>query len=274
MRPVFPNSATVTVNGRLVLRKAPPGRVALKVRYGLFVHPVHGPVLVDTGYGPQVTEAPGRSLPLRLYSTVLRPMLVEDQAPQAVLARMGFTPADVRLVILTHLHADHVARLDEFPQARILTRRAVLDATLGRSRFANLHRGIFPELLPAGLMDRCTDIDSLPRVAAPPGLPDGHDLFGDGSVLAIDLPGHAEGHFGLCFPRLAPPLLYACDVQWRVQALEPGRAPGYPARAVAEDRAAWAATTAQVAAFARGGGQVVLCHQPEDTPFDLPAAAR
>ena len=89
------------------------------------------------------------------------------------------------------------------------------------------------------------------------GLGEGGDLFGDGSVLIIDLPGHAPGHVGLCFRKADPPLLYATDVQWmRAAAVDPGRAT-LAMRLVATEPAAVRASTAKVARFAAAGIRVV-----------------
>ena len=45
------------------------------------------------------------------------------EQPQAVLAKVGFTPADVDVVVLTHLHFDHAGNFDAFPNARVVVQR-------------------------------------------------------------------------------------------------------------------------------------------------------
>ena len=45
------------------------------------------------------------------------------ERPPAVLAKLGFTPADVDLVVLTHLHFDHAGNFDAFPNAEIVVQR-------------------------------------------------------------------------------------------------------------------------------------------------------
>jgi len=180
IKPVFANSAWVRTRDRLILKGAPFAPVDLPVRYGLLHHPTAGIVLIDTGYTPHALSAPNRSLALRSYSRLLGPKLRDEGQPEAVLARFGLTPADVGTVIVTHCHVDH----------------------LSPSSTAKLR-----------------DIADCPRKPAGAHLGDGADLFGDGSVLAVDLPGHAEGHFGLLFPHLPAPLLYAVDAQWRLPAV-------------------------------------------------------
>ena len=272
MRPVFANSAFVTAPERFVLKGGRWQAIDLKVRYGLFRHPDAGLVLIDTGYGPRVTQGP-RSLPLRLYNALLGPKLIAAGQPEAVLRRFNATPADVGTVVLTHHHADHVSALDLFPQARIVTKAAALERIRGRNGWTNLRHGVFRELLPEGLAARTRDVDGLALRDAPLDLGAGRDLFGDGSVLAIDLPGHAEGHFGLCFAMLPVPLLYAVDVQWLAAALPAERQPGFPASLVADDRHALADSARRVFAFRQAGGDVLLCHDPQTSPYDLPEDA-
>lgn len=272
MTPVFANSAFVSAPERLAVRGGGRHPLRFKVRYGVHQHPTAGLVLIDTGYGPRVTEGAGRSLPLRLYARLLRPELVEDHQPVRVLDRLGASTADVAAIVLTHFHADHVAALHLFPKAKIYAKAAVLARIRARSRFANLRHGIFDELLPQDLSSRIVDIDQLPVRPAPHGLGEGADLFGDGETLAVDLPGHAEGHFGICFAAQLVPLLYAVDAQWCAAALAPGKAPGLASALVASDRRALAASTRRVAAFVENGGDVLLCHDPSDSSYDLPGA--
>lgn len=269
MRLVFANSAAVRAPERLVRKGGGFALQDFPVRYGILHHPGMGLVLVDTGYSPRVT-AGQRSLSLRLYNAVLRPKLLGEGAPAAVLGAMGATLADVKAIILTHFHADHVAALDQFPQARIITSGRQYAEIRRRNAAQNLRHGIFPELLPADLGERLIDLEGMAWRDAPLGLGAGRDIFGDGRVLAIDLPGHAEGHIGLCFPERVVPFLYAVDVQWVEAALTPGVAPGLPASLVATDPRAAIESTARVDAFRKRGGEVLLCHDPMPSAYDWP----
>lgn len=265
MRPVFFNSAFVRVPERLVLKGGAWRGVDLRVRYGLAEHPVAGPGLIDLGYGPEVTVAPGRSWLLRLYAMLTRPKLVPEGQPRAVLSAQGIAPKDINWILLTHFHADHVAALPQFPNARIYCRKTAYDAMRARGALGNLHQGVFAELIP-DIANRIVDLAALDHV--PTALGAGVDLFGDGSLLTIDLPGHAEGHVGALFPALDPPLLYAVDAQWMAAALEPGRIPGFPASLVPHDLRAMRDTAARVAAFRDAAGAVLLCHEPGLSPYD------
>ena len=257
IRPIFTNTATIRTRSRLIL-KGGRGTVDLQVRVGLILHPTAGPVLIDAGYGPQVTSAPGRSLLLRFYTRMLGPVLRAGQSPVDLLAAHGVAPEDVRTILLTHLHADHVAWLPAFPQARLIT-----DGQTGGS----LRHGVFRELLPNDLPDRQADLRGFGQAALPFGLGHGFDIFGDGSVLGLPKPGHAPGHYGLVFTGDRP-LLYAVDAQWMLAAVTEDRIPGFPASLIAANGAAMRESAALVRRFHDAGGEVMLCHDPAHTAYD------
>lgn len=273
MTPVFANSATVRAPERLMLRGGTWASPAVRVRYGFFIHPLAGPVLIDTGYGPSVTQGAIRSAALKFYTRILRPELHATESPAALLARYGLKASDVRTIIVTHFHADHVSELKQFPNARFILDLEALRTLRRMSRLLQLHYGVFMELMPDDVESRARDIASLPRIASPGGLPQGFDLLGDGAVLAIPLPGHGHGHFGVCFAQESPPLLYGVDTQWLNRAIREDRAPGYPAKLIFADASAATRSSAIARAFCENGGTLVLCHDPDPTPYDLTEGA-
>lgn len=253
MTPIFANSATVSVPEHLVLARGSTRRLRLGVRFGVFVHPTQGPVLIDTGYGPEVTRGK-RSLPLWLYAAVLKPRLEEQ--PETVLKRLGFAPEDVKTIFITHFHADHISGLRRFSQARFIA--AGWDTLKRRSRFDRLRHGVFDELLPADFEARLTPLESLSAVPLPFGLGEGRDVFGDGSTLSLPLPGHALGHTGLIWPDRK--LIYAADAQWLKQAMRENRPPKGPARWVYEDEAEMRQSLDLLRRAEAAGCEVVFCH--------------
>lgn len=269
MKIVFANSAWVSAAERLTLRGGSWKSVRLRVRYGLILHPVAGPVLVDTGYTPEAVTGPGRGTMLRLYGALLKPELNAAGQVLPVLARFGLAPGDISVVIVTHFHADHISGLSLFPKARFIASDAAWSRLKARTAWQNLRHGVFAELFPADFESRLDGLSSKQQVAPHDGVPAGADLFGDGSIVAVDLPGHADGQFGLLFPNMERPLLYAVDVQWLLGALKEERTPGFPASLLAEDFAAIEPTSAMLRRFLAAGGQVMLCHDPDLTPYDL-----
>lgn len=272
MRPVFSNSAWVKAPARLILRNGSWRMRRLRVRYGLFVHPTQGPILIDTGYTAHSLSGADRSFWLRAYGRMLAPTLNNDAQPAPFLQRFGLRPSDIAAVIVTHFHADHVSGLNAFPNARFIASRLGYEALIASRGFANIRHGMFPELLPAEFETQLSPIEAC--VTRPvQHLQDGYDLFGDGSVLAIPLPGHAAGHFGLLFPQLPSPLLYATDTQWLLEALPASRRPRFAPRLISEDYQASCTSADQVDAFRRAGGTVMLCHDDVPARYDVEEGA-
>jgi glyoxylase-like metal-dependent hydrolase (beta-lactamase superfamily II) len=257
--PDFINSATIRAPERLLLRGGSWRSIAVGVRYGLMVHPDLGPVLIDTGYGPRATEGSGRGFLLKTYGAILRPVLDRQGAPAAALARLGFAAADVRRIVVTHFHADHIAALRDFPNATFITSGEAVAQIGAMSASSRIRNGIFDELLPTDFAARVLPLEACAQRHLPFGLGAGHDIFGDGTCLAVDLPGHGIGHFGLVWPKLSPPLLYGVDATWLSEALAL-RLPAGIVTAVYHDRVATVASAARVRAFGEAGGRVVLCH--------------
>jgi glyoxylase-like metal-dependent hydrolase (beta-lactamase superfamily II) len=270
MSPVFVNSAFVHAPERLVLRGGRWIRVALKVRYGVIRHPSAGLVLVDTGYTEEVLRGDHRSLALRAYAKAFGPDIVPKGQPAAALKAMGYDRGDVTEIIITHFHPDHISGLRQFSNARFVASGQAYDSLRRSSSLQNTRHGVFPELLPDDFDARFEALEGRAKLSAGSEFGEGYDLFGDGSTVSIDLPGHAVGQFGLLFPQEPTPLLYAVDTQWMMDALDENRAPGFPATLVAEDGSAARQTIAKVRRFRDAGGEVVLSHDPGTTTYDLP----
>lgn len=97
----------------------------------LLIESSQGLVLVDTGYGlKDVRETyPRLSRP---FKTLLNIRLREEETAIRQLQRLGFDPADVRHIVLTHLDFDHAGGLEDFPNAAIHLMDAELDAATQR----------------------------------------------------------------------------------------------------------------------------------------------
>lgn len=257
IHPEFPNSAFVSAPERLVLKGGRWQGVRIPVRYGRFDHRTFGRCLIDTGYSPRVTLGK-RSLPLWLYSKILNPKLTPQALPAA--------EPNPACILLSHLHADHVSALRDYPGACLFADGEAIDHFLDQGWLGRTHKGCFKELLPDDLRARAVRFETLPKIEAPHGLGLAADIFGDGSVLAVPLPGHMRGHTGFLFRNPVAPLLYAADADWLSRAILEDRSPGYPARLILDDPAAAVQTALRIRNFVELGGRLVLCHDPEWQP--------
>ena len=99
------------------------------------------------------------------------------------LAQLGFKAADVTILGLSHNHSDHTGQASTFPQARL-----VMDKT----DFEALQRTPAPFFTdPSDLRPWLTG-DSMSELIS-----GDYDVFGDGTVDLVALPGHTPGNHGL-----------------------------------------------------------------------------
>jgi glyoxylase-like metal-dependent hydrolase (beta-lactamase superfamily II) len=224
---------------------------------GLLRHPTRGWILFDTGYSGHFLDATA-PFPERLYRWTTPFSLPPEEMLTAQLLRIGIAPGDISHVLISHLHGDHIAGARDFPAARFLAMRAELQAMDGRSRFGNLRHGTLPALLPSDFHRRVDYADDAAQVALPVELQPfehGFDVFGDGTVLAVHLPGHSRGQMGIVFrledDRLA---FMSADACWNLAALRADRGPTWLARRVFDRDDQYRRTFGQLRQMHAGAG--------------------
>ena len=154
----------------------------------LVEHPNEGPFLVDVGYDPSVASDPARTLGL-LFGRVLMRHRCAARTVRDQVAACGVDPADVRLVVMTHLHLDHVSASGQWPAAEFVVDRAELAAAFAQRAPGPYVRSHLSTIR------RWREIDYGSSAAAPfASFARTIDLFGDGSVRLISSPGHSPGH--------------------------------------------------------------------------------
>jgi glyoxylase-like metal-dependent hydrolase (beta-lactamase superfamily II) len=118
----------VVLDSSLVVLYSTPGNPVQVPTWGyLILGGEEGPMLVDTGYrDPSVLEVIGMK-------GIIRP----GTGLENELARHGMKPADIRYVIHTHLHMDHVGKDDIFPMSTtMVVNRRELEVAAGHGTMA------------------------------------------------------------------------------------------------------------------------------------------
>ena len=152
-------------------KKEDLAEVNLVVVSYLIVHP-KGTLLWDTGEIPDAAFKPDGSLVTQGVMTATKPLL-----PQ--LAAIGYAPADITYLGLSHYHADHTANANSFAGSTWLVHRAERDFM-----FSDAHTsGIQPASYSALKTARTKILPS-----------EDYDVFGDGTVVIKYAPGHTQGH--------------------------------------------------------------------------------
>jgi N-acyl homoserine lactone hydrolase len=151
----------------------------------LIAHP-RGSLIWDTGEIPDSAFKDGVSPQTLGAFTADRPLL-----PQ--LAAIGYTPANITYMGLSHYHLDHVANASLFAGATWIVQKGDRDPILA-PRPANQPRlgAVADPKFFEGLANSKTIVLN----------GEDHDVFGDGAVVVKSTPGHTPGHQSL-FLKLA-----------------------------------------------------------------------
>jgi glyoxylase-like metal-dependent hydrolase (beta-lactamase superfamily II) len=191
----------------------------LPIRCWLVEHP-EGPILIDTGETARVSE-PGY-LPSwhPFFRRAVREQVRPEEELGPALRRLGVAPADLRLVVLTHLHVDHIGGLRHLRGADIVVSSREL--ALAGSRFGPA-LGYFPRHWPDWFAPRSVTPPRRPYGPFPRSLP----LTAAGDVTLIATPGHTPGHVSVAVEAPSGPrLLFAGDATYAQPLMLAGRIDG------------------------------------------------
>jgi N-acyl homoserine lactone hydrolase len=136
----------------------------------------------------------------------------ENIAQQLTDSGVNFT--DLKMVFLSHLHADHAAGVRELPKD--------IPYVIAKGEYGEYHPEIHGDFL-EGLEELYEiDFSQAPQLAP---LGPCADLLGDGSLWAIFTPGHTPGHVSFLVNALDGPILLTMDAAFIHDNLELGVAP-------------------------------------------------
>jgi glyoxylase-like metal-dependent hydrolase (beta-lactamase superfamily II) len=191
------NSAYYSVPSELMRAGAVGPPLRITTTWSVLEHP-QGVVVIDTGApvdDPAAEMAPGADVAARLRA-------------------IGLTTGNVRYVVNTHLHVDHVGGNRELADSTFL---------VDRDELAYACAPADPRLAAEYSLSLLAP-DTLRYSPLPAG---DHDLFGDGSVVVLTSPGHAAGHRSVLL-RLpsSGTVLISGDAVWTRSNLAPDTLPG------------------------------------------------
>lgn len=191
-------------------------------------HP-RGKVVFDTGQDiASVSSADyfPRGIFGWLFARLARFEIQEDQTFEYGLAKLGLEPRDIDYAILSHLHQDHIGGLKSFidTKTRVIADENELRAA--RKPGAVLEGYMRKHIFLPGLRFESPAYDRLPDGALP-GFTHAWDIFGDGLVLVLQLPGHTIGSLALLVNYRRPgPVLLVGDLTYDVRLLKEKVVPG------------------------------------------------
>ena len=170
--------------------------------YGLLIEHDDGLFLFDTGFDLDHTNA---VLPFEL------PEQTPEQTIPTQLAHCGYKPSDVKTLVNSHLHFDHVGGNKHVPDATVVVHEQELEQARNCQPCERF-----------GYSDRSWDHEgaTFRTISGDVELARGLQLF--------ETPGHTIGHYSLLVtPDSGRPMVFAFDVVYTAEALEKGVQPGF-----------------------------------------------
>jgi glyoxylase-like metal-dependent hydrolase (beta-lactamase superfamily II) len=188
--------------------------------FGLIHHPQLGYILFDTGYSEHFFTSL-KTWIYKIYNLITPVSLVREFTAKEHLEKLNISAEDVKFIIISHFHADHIAGLKDFKNAKFIFKQEAFEAVKKKSGFTALLKGFLPELLPADFQHRMIFIEEKTKVKLDESfLPfiSAYDIFGDQTILAIDLPGHAKGQIGILLAQ--ENIFFVADAAWSLNAIK------------------------------------------------------
>jgi glyoxylase-like metal-dependent hydrolase (beta-lactamase superfamily II) len=167
--------------------------------FALIQHPHQGYILFDTGYSPRFFAAT-QKFPQKFYALVTPVTIESQQTAWAQLAAIHIPATAIDYIIFSHLHADHIGGLLDFPQAKFIGSEQGYRAVAQKHGLARVMAGFLPELLPPDFRSRVQFTETMRESELPARFRPfdrGIDLWADGTMWLVALPGHAIGQLGL-----------------------------------------------------------------------------
>jgi N-acyl homoserine lactone hydrolase len=181
---------------------------SLPIHVWVIEHP-EGVIVVDTG---ELAGAP--ALPFARFE-----IASEDEiGPQ--LRRLGIAPGDVRTVVLTHLHGDHMDGVGHFAGKDVLVNEG--EHRFVKSLQGRINSAIVRQVWPNGFVPKT--FAYRPEALGP--FERSYPLTAAGDVLVVPTPGHTPNHSSVIVLRDGASYFLAGDTSYTQQQLLDGRVDG------------------------------------------------
>lgn len=163
----------------------------LPVSSYLIEHP-KGRILVDTGWSRDMSpdgtydrEAQIRSLGSRLLYRINQGRIGKGQTISEQLENIGLKPSDIDYVLLTHLDCDHANGLSQMRDAKHIL--------VSKDELTTTRKGIIERIRYQERWWRDVKLETFDWNGSEGPVGRSFDLFGDGSVIIVNIPGHSAG---------------------------------------------------------------------------------
>jgi glyoxylase-like metal-dependent hydrolase (beta-lactamase superfamily II) len=162
------------------------------------------------------------------------------------LAELKLKPGQIETIGISHWHFDHVGQAGRFPQAKLLMGKGDLELLRGTPPVdADSAKGLAHWLTGGGKVEEVTA---------------DKDVFGDGRVVMLKLPGHTPGHYALLVRLASGPVLLSGDQYHFIEQVKNRGVPPFN-----HDRADTLASSDRFDRIAANlKAKVIIQHEPAD----------
>jgi len=213
--------------------------------FALLRHPKFGAMLFDTGYSYHFFDET-KKFPKRFYRWMTPVTLHEEDLVVNQLAKFDLRPQDISHVFISHFHADHIASLPDLAWSRYVYLPHAFSGLRHLRPSEDLKHAFLRGLIPLDFDARSQEVDiTQPVLLSEEYSPfrTGYDLLGDGSIIGVELPGHAHGQMGI-FARddSGKVFFFVADAAWLKRSLIENRPPHTIANNIFSDPTAYRET--------------------------------
>lgn len=214
MRVRFFKSGFCTSHSKVVDPRTSFVEIPFAAVWALIDLPDGGFAMVDTGYSEHFITATN-PFPDRFYRWITPIHLEPDETPLAILKGLGIAPTEIKWIVISHFHGDHIAGLKDFPQAKFLCTESALAEVYKYKGLRAVKRGILHGLIPNDFAQRVHTFEGV----ATKQFTDQYGLKRyeweiTPGISWVFLPGHARGMIGFEFAQENRTILYATDAAW------------------------------------------------------------
>ena len=224
--------------------------------WGLIEHPTEGYVLFDTGYSNRFHELTA-SYPNKMYAKMTKVFISTEQEVKTQLKANGILPDSIKHVFLSHFHADHIGGIKDFKNATFHASSIAVNQVKNTSNFFGFTKGILKDLIPNDFFKRVSLIDEKNKVDIPV-FGSSYDLFGDGHLIAVPLPGHAAGQMGLLISTKKHSYFLIADACWLKESYVKGTLPSPIVRLFFDSWSDFKSTLKKLVAYHKKNPQTII----------------
>ena len=185
--------------------------------YGLIQHPEMGWILFDTGYTERFYSATAY-FPNKIYALITKVSIGNENELKQQLKRNGISAADIKHIIISHFHADHIGGLKDFEHASFYCSKLAYQQVKKTNKLFAFTKGILKDLIPHNIENRLFFIEDIGKKVSDGVFEYKYDLFNDDSIYIYHLPGHAAGQIGLQIETSKSNYFLIADACWNEKA--------------------------------------------------------